>query len=475
MSYFGIFFITMVLPMKSMANTSYIPYFLNLVTKNSLSYELYESQYKERIAANQALTAPLEGTTTFGTQASQAKPVPSPQVAINNQQTYGLSAGYQSLWASGWRTQVSYNLDHTKTELASGNFDAYQPDLKITASTNIFQDFLSDRFQQLEQRQQQSQTVIEVETKQRKKQHLISALLNLAGILEVKDELTLQRRLCNQVSQQTKQLKVKNSRGTVRKRDYLQSQKELISCQGLVKALDKELISRKDALYSQFRLDFDKLDPLDIRSFYRSVEKTYSSFADTNMKADIQSQPSLKTLSEKAILNKMEIEDLEAQNEPHLELQFTAGLKGSDADFSESQSQVFDSKYPYISVGLNYQLPVNGSLRSQLRAKHHRLKALELEQSIEKNALEGRYRVLSQTLSRDFSIYRDRLSAVNLSENILDEAKRDFENGRLDFNTLTEFQKGLLQSQQNLASIRIQVIRSTIEYIDFFNFFESYY
>jgi len=448
--------------------------FLNQVTQNSLTYKMIASRRDGRLANNERLSSELDGVTRLGFEASQAKPVPSAQFSIDSQRTVASSATYQRLWRSGWRTELSYTLAQDKTDLANLSREVYEPDLRLSASTNVFQDYLSDRYHLLENRQKQGEKVIEFDAQEQKKSHLAAALLNLAGILETADELALQGRLCRQIRRQTALLKVKGERGSVSKRDYLQSQREGIICQSLIKGLDKELITRKDQLYSVYGVSFTDLKGINIDAFYTSVKQAYQACVKQS-EVEVGKQPAIQSLVEQEQLLGLELEDLRARDETSLELTFAAGLKGSDPGLGESQTTLVEGKYPYVTVGLSYEISAGRDIKSQIGAKAHEVKVLFYRKAIARQELEGRFRVLAQTLERDFGIFADRVQGVRLSERILGEADRDFTNGRLDFNTLTEYQKALLEGQKGLANTRIQIIRNTIEYIDFFGYFASYY
>ena len=77
-------------------------------------------------------------------------------------------------------------------------------------------------------------------------------------------------------------------------------------------------------------------------------------------------------------------------------------------------------------------------------------------------------------MAKDFDIYEKYKKTVSLSRAVIKEGRRDFANGRLDFNSLTEFNKSLIQDQKTLSTHRISLIVRVVEYLDFYQFFDHY-
>ena len=130
---------------------------------------------------------------------------------------------------------------------------------------------------------------------------------------------------------------------------------------------------------------------------------------------------------------------------------------------------------PFVFVGLRMDLPLRDrDARAQAGANKYRIQALKKQKELSIHEKKNRFDTLRETLKRDLSIYEKYQQTINHSREVIKEANKDFENGRIDFNTLTEFNKGLIQDQKNLSSHRIQVIVRIVEYLDFFQFFDTY-
>ena len=130
---------------------------------------------------------------------------------------------------------------------------------------------------------------------------------------------------------------------------------------------------------------------------------------------------------------------------------------------------------PFVFVGLKIDLPLrNRDAKAQAGANSYRIKALNKQIELSHAERENRFETLKETLKRDLEVYKKYQKTISYSREVIKEANKDFENGRIDFNTLSEFNKGLIQDQKNFSSHRIQVIIRIIEYLDFFQFFDTY-
>ncbi|SMF43314.1 TolC family protein [Pseudobacteriovorax antillogorgiicola] len=466
------------IPSMTMAqNQDSLTRFLEDVAKKSHGIKLSEAQRQQRIAANESLRSPLEGSGDVGVLYQTARPTPGANFSLDSSQSTSLSSRYSKLWSNGWRTGLSYTLTQSHVDAGTrGSIHSYVPDLALTASTSIFQDLMADRYRYLEKKLKQTRDVIDVESRLAKKQQLVQALLLLASILEIEDEMILQQRICREVSRQTRLLKMKDQRGTVNRRDYLLSQKELIGCKSLIKSLEKNSFSLKEELFQKHAVRFEGRNEFDINRFYNDIKAVYKVYDGRDRQVKIEEQESLQALYKRKRLGEIELAELEAQNRPDLTFSIGVGVQGYNEEFGASHESFAKGDHPYAEAGLTYTFPVEKlANRSQLIAKRYSQEALDHEIEIEKASRAGRLRVLSQTLDRDFSIFEDRKKSVNLSKQILKDAEKDFQIGRLDFNTLTEFQKGLLESQRGLADIRSQIVVNTIEFVDFFQFFDRFY
>ena len=107
-------------------------------------------------------------------------------------------------------------------------------------------------------------------------------------------------------------------------------------------------------------------------------------------------------------------------------------------------------------------------------ANRYQLKANRLQKTQLEHQKQYRFKTLEKTLAKDFEIYEKYKKTVNLSKNIIKEGRKDFVNGRLDFNSLTELNKSLLVEQRTLSSHRTSLIVRVVEYLDFYQFFDNY-
>ncbi len=340
---------------------------------------------------------------------------------------------------------------------------------------DLMRDLFGSRYAYRAERLNTSKKQLDLESRFNIKAQLASSLLLLAQVLEKQDEIKLQENLCQQVGVQTKKLSQKNNRGSISKREYLLSRKELNNCRIVVDSLEKALAELIQNFNVRFNIKYSRYKAISVDSYFRNVEVLYSQFKDNSDASLEKSDLELQALS-------LRLESLESRlNEtmggslPRLDLEVKVGTSGLDSEFSVASEQLTGFDNPYFFVSLTTDLPF-GSKKSEIEKQisYNQLESSKRTYAQRKAEKSSRLQTLRNSLSKDFKIYKRQVSNMQLSRQIFREAQKDFNNGRLDFFTLTEFQKGLIQSQKELAKLRTQIIINAVEYLDLFQFFDSY-
>ena len=151
------------------------------------------------------------------------------------------------------------------------------------------------------------------------------------------------------------------------------------------------------------------------------------------------------------------------------------GLAGVGDDLSEANESLNKNDYPYVYIGMTLNLPIeNRTAAAQAIANKYQLKAIQLQKKQVESQKNSRFETLKKTLETNFSIYKRYMKTVNLSQSVVNEGQRDFVNGRIDFNDLTELKKSLIQDQRTLSSFRLELIVRVVEYLDFYHYFDKF-
>lgn len=462
-------------------NQDVLTSFLKMVQSRSLSLKINREQLSSQIAGNEAILAPFDWQTNLGITGRQERNLPSITTKIDSTQTILAQTQVSKLWEEGWQTDINYSIGRTQLK---GNFGEYAssippsfvPNFSVSASTNLLKDLMADRLSYTRVILEQTQKSLTSQSKLERKQHLVSSLLDLANILQINETMELQRQLCSRVAKQTRKLAEKNRRGIVNKKDYLLSRKEYNSCQSTIKTLNKQTISLKESLLSTYGVKFEEIPKIDIDAFYLQIKQLYTRFANHKKKLTFDDQEDMQALKDQKSLLEARSSELKANARDDITLSMTAGIQGTGDSFADGHESLIEGQYPYVQAAVSYALPApKRDVKAQIISNQFQQKALDYSISQLRSSKQSRFAVLSQTLERDFSIYQDLETNVELSQEILTTAEKEFNNGRLDFITLTDFQKGVIQSQSQLSAIRADIIISTIEFSDFFDFFDNFY
>lgn len=401
---------------------------------------------------------------------------PTSPFSPNNSTSKELELGFSKQWSQGLQTSFNYLLEDSETQFPTRpGFNFISPQMTLRVSTNIFQDLIHQRYQYQQLKNKWQQGVVGLESKIEKKNVLVQGLLDFSMILEIQEELELQKQLCQNIETQADNLRRKRERRTVSKREYFLGLKELTNCQASIEQLERNYLEETRGYSAKYNVEFENYSTIASDQIYQEASSIYQSFNAKAQEVDIKNQDQIKVLATQEKSLQAQQEELNARAATNLNLEVRSGLTGLDSTFQNSHSGLTDLENPFVFVGLRIDLPLKDREASALAsANQFRVRALERQKELSTREKQNRFETLKETLKKDLSIYEKYEQTIGHSQNVIQEANRDFENGRIDFNTLTEFNKGLIQDQKNFSSHRIQVIVRIVEYLDFFQFFDTY-
>lgn len=463
-------------PILAQHNHHIVNELLHKVRQNSVEMQIVQDE------ANASKTSTLVDTTVFDLSSTLTAELTRDQTpsanpfATNQFDSNSVSLGVDKLWKSGISTDLTYSYTENTISFPSRDTIYYQfPELTLTLSTSLFQDFLSNRYESLEKRVQSSVEALSIEERLKMKAVLANSLLASAEILEIKDELELQKELCGQTKKQTSQLGQKYKRRSISKREYLLSQKDFNSCSATILAKEKLLKDKIEQFKISFNTQVDDIQSVNVQHFLNFFEENFKKYKSSSHPLELEKDLEIQHLTKSLIATRFKQEELNALKKPDVDLSLKLGASGLEEDYTQAHQELGDLENPYVYFGVSFSLPVeNRSASLQSTSNLLQIQAKEKRLSQKKKEIQSRVQTLKTTLENDFDIYRKYKQNVDFSLDILDEGRKDFNNGRIDFFNLIELQKGLLQSQQQLAKLRTQIVINSVEYLDYHQFFDHF-
>ena len=449
---------------------------LEEVTTSSLSLKSLESTNLSNQLLLDADLIIFEPTAFIRGSYSSTDVAPTSPFAASNNKLKEYELGMSKLWGSGIQSDLSYLYQDNATIFpARANFIYQSPTLQLTLTTSIFQDLINHRYEHLIQNQKLSKKTADLTTKIDKKSVVVQSLLDFSAILEQAQSLELQKEICKQTNTQAKHLKSKRQRRSVSEREYLLGVKELTNCLATIDNLEKNLTESKQAFEATYNLSYEGFKGANTDELFKEAEKLYESMHAHKSDVDFSKQDDIKGIELNINALESKQAQLDAEAKTNLALEVRSGLTGIGENFSNSNKDITELDYPFVYVGLRLDLPLKDRTAvAQAGANRYQLQANRYQRDQLRKEKYSRFRTLEETLAKDFEIYKKYKRTVELSQAVIKEGRRDFTNGRLDFNSLTEFNKSLIQDQRTLSTHRIQLIVRVVEYLDFYQYFDLY-
>ena len=254
---------------------------------------------------------------------------PTSPFSPNNSASKELEFGLSKQWVQGLKTSFNYRLEDSQTQFPTRpDFSFISPKMSFSLETNIFQDLIYQRYQNQKTKNKWQKEVINLETKIERKNVLLQGLIDFSMILEVQEELELQKQLCQSIKKQAKNLERKYRRGSVSKREYLLGLKEQTNCQATIELLKRNDFEKTKEYAAKYNIKFNKYSSVQTNQIFREASQIYKNFKTQASQVDIQSQDQLKVLSIQEKSLHAEQKELEAQASHKLNLEFRSGLTG---------------------------------------------------------------------------------------------------------------------------------------------------
>jgi len=446
------------------------------VTQNSFALKAVESNNLSQHILLDADLFIFEPTAFIKGSYANTDIVPTSPFTPANTKLKEYELGVSKLWGSGIQSDLTYKYQDNATIFPARSDFIYQsPTLQLTLTTNIFQDLIHDRYFYLRENQKLSKRSTELSSKIDKKTIIVQSLLDFSTILEQSQSLELQREVCKQTRIQSKHLKEKRARKSVSQREYLLGMKELTNCLATIDNQEKNLTEAKENFEATYNVSYTEFRKIETDELFKEAEKLYQGMHSSSAQVDLSNQDEVKNIEVQIDALAAKQSQLDAEAKTQLSFEVRSGLTGIGNDFSNANQDVTELNYPFLYLGLRLDLPLKdreamakaGSNRYQLEANRFQYQQLKQQKDY-------RFKTLEKTLAKDFDIYQKYKKTVELAQSVIKEGRRDFINGRLDFNSLTELNKSLIQDQRTLSSHRIQLIVRVVEYLDFYQFFDNY-
>ena len=453
-----------------------INHLLERVTQSAYSVKATESS---NISTQILLDADLfvfEPTAYIRGSYNNQKVIPTSPFSPSNSRAIQYELGVSKLWTSGIQSDLNYLYQNNATYFpARSNFIYQTPKVQLTLTTSIFQDLVYNRYSHLVENKKLSKKASKLSSKIDKKSVIVKSLIDFSALLEQEQSLNLQTEICKQTRTQSKHLAVKRKRRSVSAREYLLGVKELTNCLANIDNLKKKLIEAGETFEADYNISYDEFKEVDTDDLFREAQALYKSMHPGSSDISIDNQDEIKSLDIQIDALESKQSQLEAQSQTNLALEVRSGLSGIGHSFGNSNQDITKLNYPFVYLGLKMDLPLKDrNAVAQAGANQYQLRANRYQRDLLKKQKDFRFKTLEKTLVADFEIYKKYKKAVEISKRVIEEGRKDFLNGRLDFNGLTELNKSLIADQRTLSSHRISLIVRVVEYLDFYQFFDHY-
>ncbi len=450
--------------------------FLQDVANNTAPLRIVQAEESSDLMANDAGLGVFDWSLALEGNFTRSDDTPTSPFSSNKtlKREYSLSAS--KLWRLGIQSELSYGLTDNFTGFPTrAAQDYYKPELKLNLKTDLIRDVFGARYLHRRDRVAADEAAIRASASIKRKDVLAQSILLLAQYLQFRDDLTLQRELCLSIERQTKKLRQKQKRGSIARRDYLVSKKEANECRAAIAQIETQSLDRKERLQVNYNIAVDEYEKLEVSKLFIDIIDLVKRPEYLGNKVDFDSNDDVRRLDKQIEANSLRQVSLDADTRMNLGLEVEVSYAGLNSNLGSSHSDITSSKFTGFYAGLSMEFPF-ATREAKTKAIVNRYNGEILHIRKQQLALEknSRFQFLQETIRVELESYNSYIENVELSREILKEARREFNNGRIDFFNLTEFQKRLTQSQQKLSALRSQLVVDVVEYVDFFNYFEKF-
>lgn len=378
--------------------------------------------------------------------------------------------GLEKIWSQGFKSALSYKLSDN---IFASRSRVLSPELELSVSTSIFQDLWGGQYKYQLAESKYSLEEAKEEFIELYSSELARGLLLVLNYLETSEELSFQSQLCQGSKKQLRSLRSKIKRKSISQRDYYLSQKEVVSCELLIDNLEKRQLEVSTEYLSLYNKKIESLKNVNIEKLFKEIKNVYFEFSKSPI--DLDAVTSIKKIEAEANVNKNRLKRLKALSANDFSLEVSAGLRNENISFSRAQSDIEDFNSPYFRLGFRMSLPWSSTKSTQeYKSALYLAEASDQRVKLEKDKILKGYKALTIKIEKDFLSYDKYLKSVSLSKKILKEARKDYNNGRVDFISLVEVNNSVIDSQRSLSSFRAALLEQVIEQLSIYNFFDQY-
>ena len=279
-------------------STQTIGRLLEDLKKQALQIQASESRQKaNQLDLNRSLYF-LEPTAFIRGGYENTDTPPTSPFSPSNSSSQELELGVSKQWSQGFKTSFNYHLEDSETKFPTRpDFNFIAPQMSLSLESNIFQDLIYQRIQNQQIKIKWEKDIVGLETKIEKKNVLVQGLIDFSMILEIQEELELQKQLCQSIETQADNLKRKRQRSTVSKREYLLGLKELTNCQASIELLERNYFEKTKNYSAKYNVEFKKYSSTKADQVFQEASKIYQNFNPKVSDVDIEKQDQVKVLN----------------------------------------------------------------------------------------------------------------------------------------------------------------------------------
>lgn len=232
--------------------------------------------------------------------------------------------------------------------------------------------------------------------------------------------------------------------------ELAQSQADLEEQEQRVKSASFTYLSAVDLLFKTLQMDPPSDVTFKVEDTLPAKPKEQSLVLDTNR--------SIQLAKQKLNMSQLELESVESQQSPALNLVAEASLTGGDAEPSEAFSEALSGTRPIYSVGLQFATSFGSNLR-QGELAHFRSQVMEKEYALKiaKDQLSVAHLEAQREVNTHFKIAESASRQVSFRDKAVKEFERAYRQGRTDiFN--------VIQAYNSLFTNQTKAIRAIGDY-----------
>jgi len=465
-----------ILLLGPIASAASIDDFLNQVKTGSINYQIISLESSATQFSDELELSKFDLSGTLKAEYYDSKEFPNTPFSPATLNTKTYSLGLNKKWAYGFETGLAYELkDSIITFQGPADIDFFAPDISFKLKSNIVQDLIYGQSRSVNQKIENKSAASELAGKLQKKTILVNSLLSLVQLLEKREEVKLQKNLCLQIASQARKLRQKSKVGSVPKREYLLSLKNRNDCNSSERSLVNEVNSSLIILESDYGLKKSYVESIDLNDVFKEIVDLYKNKVPLKADVNLADRDSMQLIKKQLQATQAESNEIKASSKLPLAFELSLGLRGRDGDVSESHDGLVDTTNPYVLGTLQLDLPFkNREARSKVKINKWNQEILKRKIALEETSARSNFNLLASNIIVNLENYDTRLQNVSLSKSVLREAQRDFNIGRIDFLTLSEFQKSLIESQKQLSLVRVATTMRILNYLDYYQFFNRY-